>query len=101
MKMVDAIIKNPGESRREYLLHTFEEAGKKSSSNFRFKVWEHENHPVIFDTIYMYDQRLNYIHYNPVKAGFVTEPQHWMYSSAIDYFTDKKGLLDIVILEGF
>jgi len=24
-----------------------------------------------------------------------------MYSSAIDYFTEKKGLLDIIILDGF
>lgn len=49
----------------------------------------------------MYNQRLNYTHYNPVTAGFVAEPLHWLQSSATDYFTDKKGLLNTVVLEGF
>ena len=101
MKLIDAIINNPKESRREGLLHTFEQAGQKSSSNIRFKFWEHENHPVLLETTTMYNQRLNYTHYNPVTAGFVAEPWHWLQRSATDYFTDKKGLLDIVVLEGF
>jgi len=29
--------------------------------------------------------------FNPVTAGFVAEPWHWIYSSARDYHTDKKG----------
>ncbi len=101
MKIIDAIIKNPKESRKEHLLHTFSEAGKSSSSNFKYKFWEHENHPVLLDTTEMYNQRLNYLHWNPVTAGFVAEPLHWVYSSAIDYFTERKGLLDVIILDGF
>ena len=46
----------------------------------------------------MIDQRLDYIHNNPVKAGIVYEPEHYIYSSAADY-CGRKGLLDIVILE--
>ena len=49
----------------------------------------------------MYNQRLNYLHWNPLTAGFVAEPWHWIYSSAIDYFLGKKGLLDVIILDGF
>jgi len=49
----------------------------------------------------MYNQRLNYLHWNPVTAGFVAEPWHWIYSSATDYFSEKKGLLDLIILDGF
>ena len=33
MKLIDAIINNPKESRRENMLSVFEAAGKKSSSN--------------------------------------------------------------------
>jgi putative transposase len=98
MKLIDAIINNTSESRRENMLQVFEMEGKKSSSNFRFKFWEHENHPVLLNTETMYLQRLNYLHYNPVTAGFVTEPWHWKYSSAIDYYTKEKGLLDLVLL---
>ncbi len=49
----------------------------------------------------MYNQRLNYTHWNPVTAGFVAEPWHWIFRSATDYFTGKNGLLDIIILDGF
>lgn len=37
---------------------------------------------------------MNYIHNNPVEAGIVEKPEHYMYSSAKDYFFTKKcGLL--------
>ncbi|MEO5889390.1 MAG: hypothetical protein ABIQ31_04015 [Ferruginibacter sp.] len=101
MKLIDAIINNPKESRKEQLLYTFEKAVTKTNNNTRFKFWEHENYPVLLENTKMYNQRLNYLHWNPVTAGFVSEPLHWLYSSAIDYFTDQKGLLDIVILDGF
>ena len=39
IRIIDAIIKNPKESRKEHLLHTFSAAGKKSSSNFRYFGW--------------------------------------------------------------
>ncbi|MBC7510866.1 MAG: transposase [Ferruginibacter sp.] len=100
MKLIDAIINNPKESRRESLLHTFEEAGQKGSSNVQFKFWEHENHPVFLETTEAYDNCLQYTHWNPVTAGFVAEPWHWLQSSATDYFTDRKGRLELVILDG-
>ena len=101
MKLIDAIINNPKESRRDSLLHTFEEAGKKSSSNVQLKFWEHENHPVLLETTEVYDNYLHSTHCNLVTAGFVAEPWHWLQSSATDYFTDKNGLLNIVVLDGF
>jgi hypothetical protein len=39
------------------------------------------------------------LHWNPVTAGFVIEPGHWQYSSASDYFTNKNGLLGLMLLE--
>ena len=45
----------------------------------------------------MMDQRLNYIHDNPVKEGLVYEPEHYIYSSALDY-SGGKGLLEIELL---
>jgi putative transposase len=37
---------------------------------------------------------VDYIHSNPVEAGFVAEPEHWKYSSAMDY-AGGKGPLEI------
>ena len=99
LKLIHAIIKNPNESRRENMLNLFEAEGKKSSSNFRFKFCEHGNHPILLDSILTYNQRLNYLHCNPVTTGFVTEPWHWKLSSATDYFSKEMGLLDLILLE--
>ena len=46
----------------------------------------------------MLKQKLDYIHQNPVVAGFVEEPEHWIYSSARDY-EGEKGLIDVVFLD--
>ena len=42
----------------------------------------------------MAHQKLDYIHNNPVGAGFA-KPEEWKYSSAIDYYGGK-GLLEII-----
>ncbi len=46
----------------------------------------------------MTHQKLDYIHYNPIEAGFVTKVEEWKYSSAIDYYGGE-GLLEITKLD--
>jgi REP element-mobilizing transposase RayT len=87
LKIIDAIINNPQESRREWMLDLFEKNGRKMKSNFRFQFWQHENHPVLLTSKEMYNQRFVYLHENPQRAGFVKQPQDWKHSSAIDYYT--------------
>jgi hypothetical protein len=41
-------------------------------------------------------QKLNYIHYNPVRKGYVDDPLNWWYSSARNY-VDKKSALEVKI----
>ncbi len=43
----------------------------------------------------MAHQKLDYIHYNPVEAGFVIKAEEWKYSSALDYYSGK-GLLEVI-----
>ncbi len=50
MKLIDAIINNPQESRKGWMLDLFEKNGLKNKSNYRFQFWEHENHPILLDT---------------------------------------------------
>jgi hypothetical protein len=45
-------------------------------------------------------QKLNYIHMNPVAAGIVDEPEHYVFSSARDYMTKRKGLVEISYING-
>jgi hypothetical protein len=44
-------------------------------------------------------QKLDYLHNNPVKAGFVNSPEEYKYSSAIDYIGGKGLLDDIELIE--
>jgi hypothetical protein len=42
----------------------------------------------------MVRQKLEYIHHNPVKRGYVDSPEHWRYSSARNYLGEP-GLIAI------
>ncbi|MCX2576381.1 hypothetical protein OQ268_17745 [Pedobacter sandarakinus] len=46
----------------------------------------------------MIEQRLNYLHENPVVAGIVTEAQYYKYSSVVDYYEERRGLASITIM---
>ncbi len=37
-------------------------------------------------------QKIDYIHNNPIKSGFVTNPVDWKYSSARNYQGDQTVL---------
>ncbi len=37
----------------------------------------------------VFDQKINYIHYNPVKAGLCTMPEEYKYSSAMFYHNGR------------
>jgi putative transposase len=96
MKLIDSIIKNPKESRREWMLNIFEMNGTLSKNNFRYQFRQVENHPILLDNDEVkFTQRMQYLHENPVRSGYVIEPQEWKYSSAIDLYTNGKGLLTL------
>jgi len=75
-----------------------QKAGLKNSNNSDFQFWIQDSHPIVLDSNIIMEQKLNYIHQNPVEAGFVSEPHHWKYSSALDYMTEQKGLIEIIII---
>ncbi len=83
------------ESRKRWLMQRLELAAMPKAQNH--KVWQAGNHAIECSERYMVDQRLAYIHDNPVKAGFVYEPHHYRYSSAVDY-NGGQGLLPLVLL---
>mgnify|MGYP003662461042 FL=1 len=89
---------NHTESRRNWMLWLFESAGKKNSNNKKYQFWQQDNHPIELSTNHMMDQRLEYLHNNPVVERIVNEAEHYVYSSAINYARGK-GLLDVEFLE--
>ncbi|WP_293303070.1 transposase [Pedobacter sp. UBA4863] len=93
-----AISENPQESRREWLLWMMQRAGKKNINNNGFQFWQQDNHPIELWDNYMKEQKLNYLHQNPVMSGFVSKAEDYLYSSAIDY-CGEKGLLEIKLMD--
>jgi putative transposase len=89
-------IQHAPESRREWLLDKFEFEAKRSGRAEKYKTWKDSNHPVDLSHLDMME-KIDYIHENPVRAGIVEYPEHYLYSSARDY-TGKKGLVDVVVI---
>lgn len=95
--IIKSIQDNPIESRKEWLLWMMRRAGKNNSKNTIFQFWQQDNHPIELWDNYMMDQKLEYVHQNPVVAGIVDEPEHYLYSSARAY-AGIKGLLNIKLI---
>lgn len=76
------IKENPKESRKKWMIPLFKEAAKKDSQTKNYKVWRNRNWPTLLFNNEIIHQKTNYIHMNPVKAGFVQEPHEFYYSSA-------------------
>jgi putative transposase len=97
-KMINEIANNIQESRKRWMLWLFRSNGERNTNNEIYQFWQQDNHPVCLDNNEMMDQRLNYLHNNPVAEGIVEEPQHYIYSSARNY-AGVKGMIDIVFLQ--
>lgn len=89
---------NQQESRFEWLLWMMERAGNKNSNNNGFQFWQQNNHPIELWDNYMKEQKLDYLHENPVVSGFVSKTADYLYSSARDY-CGEKGLLEVKLIE--
>jgi putative transposase len=97
-RLKEELYQHPGESRRVWMVEMMERAGRENGNNRCWQLWQQHNQPIELSDNRMLDQRLDYLHRNPVEAGFVREPEDWQYSSALDY-AGGKGLLEVMIIE--
>jgi len=83
------------ESRRDWMLYRFEFAGKFDNHIDKYRFWQDKSHPIELITTEMIDQRINYIHENPVRTGLVAKAEDYLYSSAGNY----AGLSSIIEID--
>ena len=50
-----------------------------------YQLWQEGSHPQQIASAEVMRQKLEYIHNNPVKRGYVDDPTHWRSSSARNY----------------
>jgi REP element-mobilizing transposase RayT len=77
------------------LLNQFMLHKKRFKESSRHQVWQEGAHPQIIRDDDTLNQKIEYIHNNPVQRGYVDAPEHWRYSSARNYYLDDSSVLEI------
>lgn len=90
-------IQSAPESRKDWMLERFKLATESHSRNKNFQLWQYGNHAEeIYSEKFMWS-KINYIHFNPVRAGIVLRPQDYIYSSSSNYI-DNSGIIKIELV---
>ena len=89
------------ESRREWLMYMFGFFAKKNQRPSAHQFWQTDNHPIDLYKASVIQQKLNYIHNNPIRANWVGMAQHYIYSSASNYLEEGRGILKVEALDEF
>src|SRR5690606_9325324 len=82
-------IQNEPESRREWILHRFEWNEMQNQRSSNYQVWIHNNHAEEITTKPFFMQKLDYIHQNPVKSGWVEREEDYLYTSAKSLYNNE------------
>ncbi len=69
-------------------------AKKAHKQDRAYQFWQEGCHAELILSDDMMRQKLEYIHMNPVKRGYIEKPEHWRYSSA-GHYLGHGGLLVI------
>ena len=79
-QLIRGIQEHPQESRREWLLKMFREAGERNSNNSTYQVWQQHNKPLLLERTEEVERVADYIRQNPVMEGIVANAVDYLYS---------------------
>ncbi len=96
-RIVKSILEE-NESRRSWMLNRFEFAGRYDTKIKNYKFWKKGNEAKELISNSFTQQKLDYVHGNPVAAEIVDSPEQYIYSSARNY-AGQKGLIEIEFIE--
>ncbi len=89
-----AILDALARRRDRALLAEFRNRKLAHRTDRTFQLWQEGSHPKEIGTEGMLRQKLEYVHDNPVRRGYVDRPEHWRYSSARNYM-GLEGLVPV------
>ena len=97
-KILEAIDIEP-DLRRKWMLERFEQFSQSLKKIEKFQLWQSCTNPsfIDFKQVYRLQERVLYIHENPVRDGIVASPEHYLYSSAGDY-AGNKGPVNVSVI---
>jgi len=67
----------------------------RAVKNQKYKVWMDRFDDLIIISDKQFRIKINYIHFNPVKAKLVNEPEDFIYSSARNYLKNDQTIINI------
>ncbi len=83
------------EEHKSALLGVFRNAAETDERGNDYKVWQDGFHPIAVETEHFVTQKLMYLHDNPVRKGYVDQPEHWRYSSARNYLLGDNSIMEV------
>lgn len=98
LEIKKCLYEEPNPIRKQWILNKFEYFGSKNPRNLKFQLWQQHNHPIALSDFNMLEQRLDYLHMNPVTAGFISDPCAWTWSSCSAYEGGEEGLIKLEYL---
>ncbi|MCT4665732.1 MAG: transposase [Flavobacteriales bacterium] len=96
--IIKAIQENDQESRKEWMLWMlwmFKKAVKTYNKTGNYQFWRNNNKPIELWSNKVLEQKIDYVHNNPVTEGFVEKSHHWKYSSARNYMLDDFSIIHV------
>ena len=96
-KILDELRSNNSESRRAWLTMIFRYHARYNKRTKEMQFWTHENHAVELNSNELITSRLEYIHQNPIRAGWVENPEDYIYSSSRNY-AGIQGIIEIDLI---
>lgn len=98
-KIIETILNFP-ESRREWMLAYFSMSCEHLKRKQNYKVWQNGYHAEMIYSNKFINQKVNYIHNNPVADKIVAYPEDYIFSSARIY-AGLDSEIDIIRLDFF
>ena len=68
------------------------QSGNYISNTKGFHFWQEHNQQVEWWSDEVFYQKMDYIHLNPVKSGFVSQPEEWLDHAG------QQGLIELAVL---
>jgi REP element-mobilizing transposase RayT len=93
-RILESLEKESVESRSKWMLEFFKMRGEMQNRITNYKFWKDGLHAILVESSVFFEQKLHYIHQNPVEAMIVEQEEEYMFSSARDY-AGRKGLVRI------
>ncbi len=90
------IIKKMQAKRYETLLQELRFYKLRHKVDQTHQLWLEGSHPLVIESDDVMWQKIEYIHNNPLRRGYVDDPTHWRYSSAKSY-AGQPGLIDVCV----